>query len=410
MISRCPSCGDPSASEDRLCRCGWDFVANKRGDKRIQLEEADPKAAVPPPAADTTPPLRESSSPAPAENPFSIPIARRSLNPGEGLFSAPSVSEPKPKESVPETLFSAPLADSEPKPVGRAPEPAPVQKAAAKLVDTPPSAPVERSVPPAAITSRSASKDAPKLAGRRSGAYLAATSIGALGLVSGVAVVLLLRSEPQGSAPSAKSSLFGKRANGEARIAPALDVPVRSAPVVQAPAPAPPPLETPKNVHTRPTATFAAAPRPKPAPVSTSDESSLERPAVMPAEPKKKAEDLWVFEGLVYDLLSTRAVYGARIIFVNAENKELESVESGSDGRYRASIKPGPPEGYVVRIAHEDYTGKLIDEIGSSGDVRRADLKQRQFLMRSGAPGLPWIGSIGKPVFRDVALIPTEHP
>jgi hypothetical protein len=38
--------------------------------------------------------------------------------------------------------------------------------------------------------------------------------------------------------------------------------------------------------------------------------------------------------------------------------------------------------------------------------VRKADLEQRKFLMQAGARSLPWIGSVGKPVRRDMALVP----
>jgi hypothetical protein len=113
-----------------------------------------------------------------------------------------------------------------------------------------------------------------------------------------------------------------------------------------------------------------------------------------------------MFEGTVYDLLTTRGAYGVRLVFVDAEDNEVASVETGEDGRYRVSMKPGPAEGYGLRILHDDYSGKHIDELDSTSSVRKADLEQRKFLMQAGARSLPWIGTVGKPVRRDMALVP----
>ena len=69
-------------------------------------------------------------------------------------------------------------------------------------------------------------------------------------------------------------------------------------------------------------------------------------------------------------------------------------------------MKPGAGEGYQLRILHDDYSGKHIDELDSTSSVRKADLEQRKFLMQAGARSLPWIGVAGKPVRRDMALVP----
>jgi hypothetical protein len=117
-----------------------------------------------------------------------------------------------------------------------------------------------------------------------------------------------------------------------------------------------------------------------------------------------------VFEGTVYDLLTTRGAYGVRLVFVDAEDNEIASVETAEDGRYRAAMKPGPAQGYGLRILHDDYSGKHIDELDSTSSVRKADLEQRKFLMQAGARSLPWIGAVGAPVRRDMALVPKIAP
>ncbi|MEQ1920136.1 MAG: hypothetical protein ABL955_13150, partial [Elusimicrobiota bacterium] len=118
----------------------------------------------------------------------------------------------------------------------------------------------------------------------------------------------------------------------------------------------------------------------------------------------------WIFEGTIYDLLTTRGVYGARLVFIDAEDNEVASVEASESGHYHLSMKAGPPNGYAMRIIHDDYTGKHIDELDSTSSVRKADLEQRKFLMQAGSRSLPWIGTVGKPVRRDMALVPKISP
>ncbi len=219
----------------------------------------------------------------------------------------------------------------------------------------------------------------------RSGLYLAALAIGALVLFSGGAIYLMLHSEPQEAGRLTGSSPFGKRSPGDAMVTPLLDERAPSVP----PAPA------------RPTATFAQTVTALPV-----AELKLATASAPAAAPKKMSEPLWVFEGTVYDLLSTRGVYGARLVFVDAQGNEAASIETSADGHYRAAMKPGPPEGYAVRVAHDDYSGKRIDELDEAGSVRKADLKERELLMRAGARSLPWIGSVGKTMRRDMALAP----
>ncbi|MCR4295548.1 MAG: hypothetical protein NUW21_08440, partial [Elusimicrobia bacterium] len=316
---------------------------------------------------------------------------------------------------------------------------------------------------PAAGKEPAADGAAKPKAGRPSAVYLAALAGGALGLFSVGAIFMMLRSEPPVSARPTGSSPFGKRAAGDATMTPVLDdgEPDSAAPAVPpppaSPAPvaaseAPPPMSLPAPALSRPieppspvrpesapaeTPKAAAAPPPAPRPVpppapavaapaastprATATFPKIHRPAPAPrpaAAPKPKAPapkkaapgPQWVFEGTVYDLLTTRGAYGVRLVFVDAEDNEVASVETAEDGRYRAAMKPGPAQGYGLRILHDDYSGKHIDELDSTSSVRKADLEQRKFLMQAGARSLPWIGAVGAPVRRDMALVPKVAP
>lgn len=302
--------------------------------------------------------------------------------------------------------------------------------------------------------------------GRPSAVYVAAFAGGALGLLSISAIFMMLRTDPQGSARPTGSSPFGKRSSGDATMTPVLDEPAPAAPESLAPhAPvfspptgsgeAPPPTsipapavsraieppkpggidtlpsDAPKAVATptpvpapvapklavpelvtppqpvpaRPTATFAQTARPKPVPVPV---PSVNKPKAAGA--KKPTGPQWIFEGTIYDLLTTRGVYGARLVFIDAEDSEVASAEAGEGGHYHVSMKAGPAEGYAMRVMHDDYTSKHIDELDSTSSVRKADLEQRKFLMQAGSRSLPWIGTVGKPVRRDMALVPKISP
>ncbi|PIR19739.1 MAG: hypothetical protein COV48_00285, partial [Elusimicrobia bacterium CG11_big_fil_rev_8_21_14_0_20_64_6] len=95
-----------------------------------------------------------------------------------------------------------------------------------------------------------------------------------------------------------------------------------------------------------------------------------------------------------------------KLVFLDEDDNEVASVETNENGSYRAALKAGPPEGYSIRVVHEDYSGKHIDELDSTSSVRKADFEQRKFLMQVAARSLPWIGTVGKPVRRDMALVP----
>lgn len=295
--------------------------------------------------------------------------------------------------------------------------------------------------------------DAKPKTGRPSAVYLAALAGGVLGLFSVGAIFMMIRSEPPVAAKPTGSSPFGKRAAGDSTMTPVLDdassspsgsLPLPASPAPAAPSDAPAPTSLPAPALSRPveppspTGSVpapapppAAPPKANPAPVAEPPKAAappaeppratatfpqiarpkpvappVAKPKPVAPAPKKPAGPQWVFEGTVYDLLTTRGAYGVRLVFVDAEDNEVASVETGDDGSYRATMKPGPTEGYQLRILHDDYSGKHIDELDSTSSVRKADLEQRKFLMQAGARSLPWIGTVGKPVRRDMALVP----
>lgn len=514
MISRCPSCGAPAPDEARQCRaCDWDFVANKKGEKKPEPPKKTappankPHSSEPSSGGLSLPPARGGSPEAPAtglgmarlpkaepagaapagtpdENPFALPIARNlGPKPGDSLFSGAAppaaeakIPEAKPKEEAPaaavaspkkgtELNLGEPLKKVEP-PKIKTPKPAPAAIPKAKEMEAAvveeesegastvlslPSSTKEIIVDPGAkraepVAARPAldspmpkpaqgQSPAMKPSGRQTPVYLAALAGAALGLLSIGVIFVTLRSEPQGtSARVPGSSPFGKRAAGDVGVTPALDEPADSpkanrppvdspkanqpvspAPIIVSEGPAPTslpapvlskpveppvpkaPVDAPKANQPRPTATFAPAPPPP---------AAKPKPAAAPVVAKKPAAPQWIFEGVVYDLLSTRGVFGVRLVFVDAEDNEVASIETAEGGRYKAAMKPGPENGYALRIVHEDYSGKHIDELDSTSSVRKADLEQRKFLMQAGARSLPWIGTVGKPVRRDMALVP----
>jgi hypothetical protein len=289
-------------------------------------------------------------------------------------------------------------------------------------------------------------------AGRQTAVYLAALAGAILGLFSIGAIYMMLGSDTHGAARPTGSSPFGKRSSGDSTMVPVLDDPAPApkdlpqanrhlvSPVIGSPddeplptsIPAPPqskPVEPPMpgaivSAPAQPAPAPAATPTPAPPVVVAPPKEAPDRPAakfVQTAQPKRAAKPKrpapvaapkkvlgpqWVFEGVVYDLITTRGVYGVRLVFLDAEDNEVTTVEAGEGGQYRVSMDAGPATGYTLRIVHDDYSGKHIDELDSTSSVRKADLEQRKFLMQAGVRSLPWIGVVGKPVRRDMALVP----
>lgn len=416
MISRCPRCGVPVPDTVRQCpSCGRDFVNNKKGIKKPD----EPKKAEPPPdagfslpparggVAPRKPPAETGGAPAPAdENSFALPVARNlGPKPGESLFAPPPPKEapvPKPAEvrKVEPPPKPSPVPEPDPEPVPDDPE----ENSAALFLPSSTKEIVVESAKRPEPTEPAAASTGTKVAGRQSAAYLAALAGGALGLLSVCVIYVMMRAEPQAAARPTGSSPFGKRSSSDAGLAPNLDEPE----LPPQPPASPPPTSIPAPVLSRAveppaprsTAVFVTVAKPKAPAVAKAP-----KPAVV-AAPKKPKGPQWVFEGEVYDLLSTRGAYGVRLVFVDADDNEVASVETAEDGRYRAAMKPGPAEGYALRIQHDDYSGKHIDELDSTSSVRKAELEQRKFLMQAGARSLPWIGQTGKPIRRDMALVP----
>ena len=298
-----------------------------------------------------------------------------------------------------------------------------------------------------------ATADTKPPAGRQTAVYLAAMAGAALGLLSLGAIYMMLGSEPQGAAPPTRSSPFGKRSTGDSTMVPVLDDPAPApkdppganrsltAPMIESPDDEPQPtsirapsvsrpVEPPTpgaivSAPTQPAPALAPAPAPVPAPpvvvappkvapyrpaatfVQTEPPKRAEKPKrpAPVAAPKKVLGPQWVFEGAVYDLITTQGVYGVRLVFLDEKDNEVASVVAGGDGQYRVSMDVGPAAGYTLRIVHDDYSGKRIDELDSTTRFA-ADLEQRKFLMQAGHAAFPWIGSVGKPVRRDMALVP----
>jgi hypothetical protein len=111
-----------------------------------------------------------------------------------------------------------------------------------------------------------------------------------------------------------------------------------------------------------------------------------------------------VFEGVVFDLLTARGVFGAKLIFLNPDGDVVGETDTGPAGRYKIALPPG--SGYKLKISHGDYTERYIDEGDATSSLREATPEERKILMSAAARNLPWAGSEAKPVHRDLALVP----
>lgn len=425
-------------------------------------EAADEKPAAPEPLSKAPAPIAEAG---PAPKP-AVPAAE-DVPPAK---IPPRKVEPPRKVPPPDVPADVPAEDEEDVPSAALALPSskkeiivePVEKGAGREPLEP-----EPVKPPSKVSDKDQT-DAKPAKARPSAVYLAALAGGVLGLFSVGAIFMMIRSEPTPAARPTGASPFGKRAAGDATMTPVLEdgsepaagapsasppsSPVPAAPSdiahptsipapavsraveppspagaapapppAPVPAPAPPPAAVAPAPAARtpmPSAPASVAPKapeparatsslpqvsqPKPVPPAP---AAKPKPAAAPA-PKKAAGPQWVFEGVVYDLLTTRGAFGVRLVFVDAEDNEVASAETREDGQYRVAMRPGPAEGYSLRIVHEDYSGKHIDELDSTSSVRKADLEQRKFLMQAGARSLPWIGTVGKAVRRDMALVP----
>jgi hypothetical protein len=262
--------------------------------------------------------------------------------------------------------------------------------------------------------------DAPS-GSRNSLVVIAAVAGAALGTVSVLAVYLLMRSDTTSGAIPASSSPFGRPVAAPTAAPAAAPAPVAvavstaalpqspqplleapTAPETQTAAPKPAPVEPPAPSH--PGATFAATPKlvvngqppaPKLAPLAE------EAPVQKPRKPKGPS---WVFQGMVFDLITTRGVFAAKLVWVDANGDVVGETETGPGGRYKISLPAGT--GYKLKITHGDYADRYIDEGDTTSSLRDATPEERRILVQAAARTVPWIGEVKKPTTRDLALVP----
>ncbi|MFI5347887.1 MAG: hypothetical protein ACHQ51_16065, partial [Elusimicrobiota bacterium] len=177
----------------------------------------------------------------------------------------------------------------------------------------------------------------------------------------------------------------------------------------------------------RPAASFTSVPRvvvagetPSPAakapPPDDGDEEAPAAPAPKkarrpdaprrPAKPKAPQGPSWEFEGVVFDLLTARGVFAAKLIYLDSDGNDVGQTETGPGGRYKISLPVSASGGYTLKIAHSDYTTRYIDEGDATSSLREATAEERQILMQAAARNLPWVGNPKKTLHRDLALVP----
>ena len=390
--------------------------------EKPRREEAPRESETPKPFK----PVKRPEPEEPKELPRATPEPSARFDDGDEPFAPP------PAESL------LPTAAREPIPLPARPEPAsPPRREAPARPRTEAGAPSPEAAAAAAAKAAEA---------RKSMVMIAAIAGAALGTASVLAVYLLMRPETTAATNPTTVSPFARGSSstvsrppfapGGTTPAPAppeavpppappqspspvLETPRPSGPIVvpsptvpatpaappAAPAPAAPPAAAPDAA--RPAATFGSTPRlvvageepkpvakPKPAAAAPSEEPKARKPK----GPK------WTFEGVVFDLLTARGVFGAKLIFVDPDGNVVGETDTGPAGRYKISLPPGT--GYKLKISHGDYTDRYIDEGDATSSLREATPEERRILMSAAARNLPWAGDPAKPVHRDLALVP----
>lgn len=159
----------------------------------------------------------------------------------------------------------------------------------------------------------------------------------------------------------------------------------------------PPPAAKPKPAAPEADAEDDEAPAPK----------KTRRAAPVAARPRKPKGPTWEFEGVVFDLLTARGVYAAKMQFLDGDGNPAGETETGPGGRYKVSLPAGPDgKGYILKISRSDYTDRYIDEGDQTSSLREATPEERRILMSAAARNLPWVGSPKKAMRRDLALVP----
>ena len=373
-----------------------------------------------------------SNQPAEGENPFTLPTASAVPAPSAPAQKTNPVPEkPLPEPPPPKEGLGARLVRSlRTEPTPPSPEPAAPPKPDVRE----PSAPELSAAPapqPQAPEALQTTPPAPQAGSRNSLVMIAAIAGAALGTASVLAVYLLMRPDPDTASKTTAASPFARenRTPVEPPAAPPSPAPA------QKPAPRPPAAAAAAPDASRPAASFAAAPHmleepsPAAAPIPDSPRPSASFAAAphsvvtgqepdptpapagdsAPAKPRKPATVSWTFEGLVFDLLTARGVPGAKLRFMDPDGNVVET-DTDRGGRYKISLPARA--GYKLKISHDDYTGRYIDEGDATSSLREATPEERRTLMSAAARNLPWTGDPKKPVHRDLALMPrtSEEP
>lgn len=122
------------------------------------------------------------------------------------------------------------------------------------------------------------------------------------------------------------------------------------------------------------------------------------------ASPRADAGNLWVFEGMAYDLISLGPVVGLKMIFTDPSGNILTEIATNNQGSYRVALWALSNGGYHLSAGHPDYLEKYLDEL--TPPFRQISKQRRLFLAGSAAAKRPWIGSTFGPTRRDIFMIP----
>lgn len=180
-----------------------------------------------------------------------------------------------------------------------------------------------------------------------------------------------------------------------------------------APPPAAPAAAPAEDFH--PSATFAGAPRALvngSAPAAPAETplppvplpSQAAAPGAEAPQAPSAPQVSWTFEGTVFDLLTLRPVYAAKLSLFDADGNDVGQAESGPNGHYKLTVPSGI--GYTLKIERDDYTDRYVDEGDAGGPPSAADAGARKILMDAAPRHLPWVGNSREAVQRDLALIP----
>jgi len=413
MISRCPSCGVQVPEEAKVCpSCGWDFAARGQPAKPADpglpsglksLPKLEPRPIEPSSPEESSLQLPEARPPRAAPSGLPALPPARSLRPEPAPPSEPAAPAPAPPSEqipipapplqtpvIPRPPTSAPAPGVEPSPQTPAPIPPPSPESSiASTAPSSASADQDLAIPLPPPEAPSAPPPPPPP--RKPQAHAAA--IAGLAIVAACLAGVYLLTRPR---PAAETSA----------------APRAPAPSVAAASAASAAVEPPRSQ-----ATFDDIPRvaigglpPPQAPVPGAAAPPAASSAAPPPEagaPESHAA-AWAFQGMVFDVATGQGVFGAKLVFLDPVNKVVGRAETSDNGSYEISLPPGGPQGYVLKVAHDDYLDRAIDQGAATSALRQASAEERQLFMKAAPPRKPWVGQAGKTVRRDVALIPRE--